>query len=490
MKSLRVLLLCAALCGVACANTDAPDSVVATADLGSGKADWAPITIEYGEMTFSLEPEIVPTELDDGTPAFALRGRTNRYMSGGGSYLRAARDEEPTAIGTYTQRNRQAFDVKFTRAELVTLLRGEDLILTFDPQREDLGAHVMRIGVRGRIANFRGGQVNAMLELRPVMSDGQVRHRLEAAVAGRAYSRTLFVEDTFLAATPTSESNFFFDVSTDDLLDAVSAGSTFEIWGNGEGTFAVVNSFAEVSQTDRGAHAWYRSDDCYRSTENCLNGLADGARDLSACGDPKRVVACQADHGVFVDEAAVDAAVDAAPLTMEDATAFIGAARADAFYAGALAHLRAQLETRAGDWYLDADARTASLAEEAERAVGHSYGYPFELVEPTAGPATNGAEAADLCADALLQHVKTEDLYHNEYSAPYFDVVIRSRDEHIRTIAALRRGDNDLDSEPYIESSFDRAEGPWGANLSWLGAYIEVHTDPSGNAPRVYFEVD
>lgn len=237
-------------------------------------------------MTFSIEPEIVPTELDDGTPGFALRGRTNRYLDGGGAYLRATRDEEPVAAGEYTQRNRQAFDVKFTREQLVTLLHGEDLVLAFDPQREDLGQYAARIGIRGRVANLHGGQINAMHEMRAFVSDGQVRHRLEASVAGRAYSRSLFFGDTFIQSTALSESNFFFDVSTDDLLDAVVAGTPFEIYGNGAGTFAVAVSFVDLSQTDRGAHAWYRSRDCYRSTTNCLNGLAEGTRDLSACGDP------------------------------------------------------------------------------------------------------------------------------------------------------------------------------------------------------------
>lgn len=102
---------------------------------------------------------------------------------------------------------------------------------------------------------------------------------------------------------------------------------------------------------------------------------------------------------------------------------------------------------------------------------------------------TRRREAADVCADAVLQHIKTEDLNHNEYSAPYFDVVINSREEHIAVIAAVRRGDDNLDSEPYIESNFDAPEGSWSASFSWLGACMEVYTngtDPAG----VHFEVD
>ncbi|MBW2464761.1 MAG: hypothetical protein JRH11_24140, partial [Deltaproteobacteria bacterium] len=258
MRIRQALLLLVALATFAlggCSNADGPGSTYVEPELASGKADWAPITVEHGDLKLTLEPEIVPTSFEDGTPGFALRGRTNRYMDGGGSYLRAPREVEAQAIGLHTQRNRQAFDVIFTRAELTRLLSGEDLVLTFDPQRDDLGAYAARVGIRGRTVNFRGGFINAMHLLRPVVSDGQVRHRLEAAVEGRAYSRSLFFDDTFIDSTAVTESNFFFDVSADDLIDAVSAGTPFEISGNGEGDFAVAVAFIYVSQTDRGAHA-------------------------------------------------------------------------------------------------------------------------------------------------------------------------------------------------------------------------------------------
>lgn len=469
-----------------CSADSGEAGVTVEPDLGPGKADWAPIAVEHGEMKFSIEPELVATDRD-GTRVFVLRGRTNRYVTGGSAWTRSLRGGEAQPLGTYTQVNRRAFHVAFTDAELDPLLSGGDLILLFDTQRADLPQYAAQITVRPRITNFRGADVNALVQLRPVPVDGRVAHRLEGSSEHSLYYESLSFGSEFVEATIIERRRFHFDVSRAPLLDAIASGTPFEISGGASGTFSLAINRIEVRVAYRGLDTWHYGAGCYRGTQRCLEELERGTRDLSTCGSVAEVRSCSSTLGIVVDEASVDAALAVERLSASDASALVGATRATDFISGARAALEVSVRTRIGDWHLDVVARDASLADAADRAAVRSLAFPLDYVEALPLRTDRGVVAAQIAADAFLEFLTTYDFIRTEYERPYERVVAESQAEHVAIIGAIRRGEASED-EPWIDANFT-GDGPWTAEFYWLGAYIELMVFPTRD-PHVYLEID
>ena len=487
-----MLSLCLALAGAGCVAPGSHDggSDSAQPDLSGGKADWGAVELSVDGLELEIDPEL-RREAGRRGDVFVLTGRTNRNVEGGEAALRSRANAEAVAFGTYTQVSGQRFELSWPVEESGRLLAGAQLFITLDMQREDLGEYALMMRLSPTVASLLGVGVNPSTRLTPFLVDGRVQSRLEGRTDDRYYGLAFWIGEEFLHSEAREGAHdFHFDVREQTLLGVLGTGAISEITrGHTKIGLALAVSDIEVRHNDRGPENWHVWDGCWNGVRTCINELPEGSLDLSSCGPAQDLLPCTKEMGTALNRGQIDAALDRAPLTREDAVALVGEARADQLVEAVRAELDEALGAREGAWYRDETAVAASLDAEAARVVGRAYALPLERVDAIPMTTNEGSTAGDIAADALLRYLPTYDFVHSEFEGTLVDIVSSQygRPEHVQIFGLVRRGVSNLEDDFYIEVD----EGASGTSFGfhWLGAYIEISVS-ADSEPRVYLEID
>jgi hypothetical protein len=226
---------------------------------------------------------------------------------------------------------------------------------------------------------------------------------------------------------------------------------------------------------------------CASSTKSCLEALPDTALDLGGCGEAVKVNACASQVGVFVDDVSFVAKLHAAgqqlatPAARTDATALVGADRADQWLYAAEQTVNSELERMFGRWFLGTQSRSAQLDLAVTRGFDQAYAFPFDAVEPHEAVPGNAAAMRQVAADAVLAELARMDFVHSEFSRSLNSLVHEFRARHLDSIKAFRET---IAAEPYMMTK-DLYVG------DWLGLYTEVVIDrATGHVDSTLVEID
>jgi hypothetical protein len=228
--------------------------------------------------------------------------------------------------------------------------------------------------------------------------------------------------------------------------------------------------------------------DCEDDTLACLAELPGGTIDLAACGDAFTVQACANEVGVRVEQDEIDARVATIDAQLgagfaDDAAALVGSDRAPTFTVDTRAAIGdALLDTRQR-WFIDAEARDATLDGVVTAVIDRAYALPLLDFAPRVAVPGDEAATRQLVADALLGYLAQQDYLHSEFGRSYLELTREYRAQHLASLRTFREDvvGEDYPGEPTLDVYV----------ADWLGAYTEVSVDVATGTPtRVYVELD
>ena len=496
MKRLSSLAI-AALTLVACATTDDADTDETTAQDGKYDAT-EELRVRAGETTLWMTRGLtLRTDTPNG-PAFVLRGRTSRDVTGGRAFI------FDDVYGDFAKKSARVFEVTYPVSTGRTLVDGVPQFVGVDmrPSAGRPDSMTARVIVRPRLDGFTGSsKLYITAELTPVVRGGGVVYRIyghttTASDVGGVV--TAKIGDQMITDTRIVDGEvgryFEIDLLPDHVLAIAGTRTPVEITmplpsGVATKQATLGLSIKRLGFTAGDVEAVWPPMTCTTATRTCLQGLADGSIDLAACGEAIEVNACAGQVGVFVtDEAfvATMAAADArlsAPAFRTDAVGLVGADRVDAFLDGARQTVESRLEDQFGRWYLSAATRDAALAGALDGGIDVAVARPMELVEPLSPIAGNVARTRQVAADGLLAHLTTIDFRQTEFSRSLEELARVFRARHVESIREFRET---IVPEPHWGNP------AWEVYVGrWLDAYVEVSVDKAtGSVTTVYLEID
>jgi hypothetical protein len=496
MKRLSALAI-AALSLAACAVTDDADTDETTAQDGKYDAT-EELRVRAGETTLWMTRGLtLRTDTPNG-PAFVLRGRTSRDLTGGRAFI------FDDVYGDFAKRSARVFEVTYPVSTARTLIDGVPQFVGVDlrPSAGRPDSMTARVIVRPRLDGFTGSsKLYITAELTPVVRGGGVVYRIyghttTASDVGGVV--TAKIGDQMITDTRIVDGEvgryFEIDLLPDHVLAIAGTRTPVEITmplpsGVATKQATLGLSIKRLGFTAGDVETVWPPTTCTATTRSCLQGLPDGSIDLAACGEAIAVNACAGQVGVFVTDDAFGAKLAeaearlAAPAFRTDAIGLVGADRADAFLDGAKQTVESRLEDQFGRWYLSAAARDAALTAAVDGGIDLAIARPMELVEPHAPLAGNAARTRHVAADALLAHLTTIDFRATEFGRPLEELARVFRARHVESVRAFRET---IEPQPHWGNP------GWDVYVgNWLDAYVEVSVvKADGSVAMVYFEID
>jgi hypothetical protein len=454
MRSLLPLIFLAA-CAADGVTTEQVDVAI-----DDGKADTATeASIRTGDTTLWVTKSLTRRGDD-----FVLRGRTSRNLTDGNAFI------FDDVYGAFTQKTARTFEVVWSRSEIRSLADGVDqfvrMSFTHSSSRPD--SLTARVVVRPRIATFTGSsKIYLVAELKPVVVAGLVSYRLSGRTYGTNTGVRAMLGGVELPAVRSGNEDFSIDLTPAQAF-AVGELQVIADFPTGGVDKRVTLGLAvkTLGMTSGDAYDVWPRATCTPKMKSCLLALADGALDLGTCGAAIDVLACQGQVGVTVDDVSFQATLHDADTrlanTGADATALVGADKANEWLFGAKEFVEGELQQIFGRWTITATARKSLLDRALEAGLDHAYARPLDVVEAH-GPSAN---VRDLVGDAVLAELSRMDLVHTEFSRSLEQLVHEYRAQHIASIGAFR---TTVDAEPYP------GHLEWDVYIGdWLGTHTEV----------------
>ena len=472
----------------ACATT--ADYETDEIEVTDGKADveGAELKLRTGETSVWVTKDLVRRQGANG-PEFALAGRASRNVTGGLGFV----IDDP--YGDFAMKTARTWEVTWPANYVTTLLDGVNQFVRLDfvhsNGRPD--ALTVRAQVRPRLSSFAGSsKIYLTAELTPVVYGGRTVYRLKGKTTGAntaiaAAAGTQALTDVRRLGSTEFHVDLEKEVVFEDAPVTITA-----VLGTGISVTKTVRvglSIKKLGLTSDDPYELWPRPTCTASKKTCLQGLGDGALDLSACGEAIEVDACRGQVGVFVDDAAFVAALadgrarTQAAAFRSDAAALVGLDRADQLQYGAEQMVEAEPQPYLGRWYLGTTARGTALTHAVDAGMLAAYTRPMDLVEPHAPVPGNATASRQVAADALLAHLATQPFETTELGRTYAQLVEAFRAQHVASIGAFRQSVT-LEPHPSLPNT-DVLVG------EWIGLYTEVAIDrTTGLASRVYVEID
>lgn len=420
---------------------------------------------------------------------FALVGRASRNVTSGLGFV----IDDP--YGDFATKTARTWEVTWPANYVTTLADGVNqfvrLDFTHSNGRPD--SLTLRALVRPRLVSFTGSsKIYLTAELVPVVYGGRTVYRLKGKTTGANASIGVTAGTQALTdVRRPSSTEFQIDLDRDVVFEdrpvtitAVLATGTVVTK-----TVHVGLSIKKLALTSDDPYELWPRPTCTAERKACLTGLPDGTLDLAPCGEALEVSACRGAVGVFVDDVAVQAALaDGRARTQTaafkaDATALVGADRADQLQYGAEQSVEERLHPLLGRWYLGTGSRTTALTAAVDAGILAAYARPMDLVEPHAPVPGNAAATRQVAADALLAYLATQRFETTELGKTYTQLVDTFRAQHVASLRAFRET---VAIEPY--------PGMPGTDVlvgDWLGLYTEISiAKTTGLATNVLVEID
>lgn len=454
MRSLLPLIFLAA-CAADVATTDDVDVAI-----DDGKADTtSEASVRAGDTTLWVQTSLARRGDD-----FVLRGRTSRNLTDGNAFI------FDDVYGAFAQKSARTFEVVWSRSEIRSLADGVDqfvrMAFVHSSTRPD--SLTARVVVRPRVATFAGSsKIYLVAELKPVVVAGLVSYRLSGHTYGTNTGVRAMLAGVELPATRSGNEAFSIDLTPDQAF-AVGELQVIADFPTGGVDKRVTLGLAvkTLGMTTSDAYDVWPRATCTTKTKSCLLALPDGALDLGNCGVAIDVLACQGQVGVTVDDVSFQATLHDADARLAnaqaDATALVGADKANEWLFGAKELVEVELQQIFGRWTITQAARKTLLDRALEDGLDHAYARPLDVVEGHSAT----ANIHDIVGDAVLAELSRMDLVHTEFSRSLEQLVHEYRAQHLASIAAFR---TTVEAEPYP------GHPEWDVYVGdWLGTYTEV----------------
>ena len=467
---------------VACADSAATGDIDVAAD---GAADAADPSVRTGDTTLSVGRDL--TRRGD---TFVLRGKTSRTLTGGSGFV----IDDP--YGQFAQVSPRTFELTWSTTDVRSLADGVDQMIAMDfVHASGKPDHLTgRVVVRPRVGSLTGSsKVYVTAELTPVVVDGLVVYRLAGHTTEANANVVLLVDghEERGVVTRGDDKAFAIDLTPDRAI-ALTAGqdlvvNAFFPTGGVVKHMKLGLAVKKLSMTTGDAEQVWPRPTCTSALRSCLTGLPGDGDDTGACGDAVHVLACQGTVGVTIDDVAMqgalhDADAQIAPLR-DDAIGLVGAARADAWLAGAHDTIEQGLEDAFGRWFVTPAGRERVLAATLEAGLDTAYARPLDLVPAAPVVATDAAAMRQVVADAVLAQLTTMDFIDTDFGRTLEGLAHEFRAMHVTDIRAFRET---VTPEPYPGiPSEDVYIG------SWLGTHTEVVVErATGAVVSTLVEID
>lgn len=486
MRSLTVAVVVALSFAAGCAEPAIEvEEVEVPEDDGEGKADLASeLRVRAGETTVWMMRALVRRDVE-GAPAFVLRGRTSRNLTGGFGFV----EDDP--YGDFAQPSARTFEVTWPVSTARGLIDGinQFVRLGFVPSSGRPDGLTARVVVRPRLEAIGGSsKIYLTAELTPVSVGGTVAYRIKARTTGTATAVTASAGGVALSGVRTVDATHAeIDLLPDHVFATAGTSGAIVISATIGGatvtkTARLGLSVKKLGVTTGDAYELWPRPTCADETRACLAALPAGATDLGPCGEYLAVQACAGQGGAIVDDVAFQAALAAGVARVgsaafrSDAAGLVGADRVEQLVGGAEQTIEGRLEALFGQRFADVPARTAALTAATDAAIDAVYARPLDVVEPHAPVPNDLAAMRQVAADALLAELARFDFVGSEYARPLEQLTRQFRARHVADIRAFREA-GELDGRAFIGR--------------WLDPYVEVVMDPAtGAAVSVLVEID
>lgn len=462
------------------------DEVEVPADDGEGKADLSSeLRVRAGDTTVWVT-RALGRRVVDGRPAYVLRGRTSRNLTGGFGFV----IDDP--YGDFAQPSARTFELSWPVSTARTLVDGVNQFVRLETANGRPASVTARVVVRPRLESISGSsKLYLTAELTPVSVGGTVAYRIAVKSTGTMTAIVAQAGGVALSGVRTLDATHAaVDLLPDHLFATAGVSGAA-----GVVTITATVGGATVTKTARlglsvkklgittgDAYELWPRPVCEDETRACLASLPDGTTDLAACGEWLEVQACARAGGAVVDEAAFQAALAAGIARVgsaafrSDASGLVGADRVEQLVGGAEQTIESHLQALFGRRYADVATRTAALTAATDAAIDAIYARPLDVIEPHAPAPDDLAAARQVAADALLAELATFDFVHSEYARPLEELTRTFRARHVADLRSFREA-AELDGDVFIGR--------------WLDPYVEVAIDPAtGAATRVLIEID
>jgi hypothetical protein len=344
-----------------------------------------------------------------------------------------------------------------------------------------------RVVVRPRLSAVSGsGSLSLTAELTPVIVGGRTVYRIK----GRSTKPIGTLSASTGVAHLLDPTHFEVDVDFDQLVAGTAPGAFVSITAQLPASSTTIKghlglAVKRLGLTSRDVEEAFPSPTCTTELLSCLDALPDDALDLASCGAALEVRQCAGRIGVFVDAAMVDATlstVDAKLTTFaSDASALVGADRADLLKTSVRAQIVSSVEASRGLWLLSEASRSAVVTSRVDGPIDAAYARPLAIVGAPHTPVPGDVAATrQVVADALLGYLAVQDYQHSEFDRSYDELTKVFRTQHVDS---LRRFRETVTPEMIGGQEFYIAD--------WLGAHTEMGVDPAtGTVKSVLVELD
>lgn len=481
-------LLASLLVFVACA--DAGDALVDETEVSpelDAKTDTATeLSVRAGATTLWVSKTIARRGDD-----FVLRGRTSRTLTDGRGFI------FDDVYGDFAQKSPRVFELTWPVSTARGLVDGVDQFIgmTFTHSSSRPDSLTARVVVRPRLVTFTGSpKIYLTAELTPIVYGGTVVYRISGHTYGANTGVRAVIDNVDLSDVRRIDSEkFAIDLSPDQAF-ALTAGGDIQIiadftTGGVDKRATLGLALKKLGMTASDAGTVWPPLTCATTVKSCLLALPNGALDLGSCGEAVKVNACAGQVGVFVDDVAFQATLQAADMRLAttaahtDAAALVGSDTANEWLFGAKETVETKLQQLFGRWYLSQAARTTALAAALEAGLDTAYARPLQIVEPHVANVTNAAAMRQVVADAVLAEIDRMDFEHTEFQRTLESLTHEFRAQHVADIKRFR---DSVQPEPYP------GQPTWDVYADrWLGLYTEVAIErATGVIKAVLVEID
>jgi hypothetical protein len=458
-------LACALILLTACAESAGTDDIDVS---GDAAADAADPSVRVAGTTLS-----VSRTLERRGDTFVLRGKTSRTLTGGNGFV----FDDP--YGDFAQVSPRVFELSWPASTARSLADGVDQFIGLDFAHSSPAHLTGRVVVRPRAGSFTGSsKIYLTAELTPVVVAGVTYYRL----SGHSTTANTDVQvrvDGYPergVVTRFDDTHFAIDFPAQRAID-LTAGQDLDVLaffsdGGVEKHARLALSVKKLGLTAGDAYDVWPVPSCTSAVKACLLALPGDAEDTGSCGDARTVTPCRGQVGVTVDDVAMQTTLHtrdarlADPAIQTDAIGLVGAARTDAWLAGAGDTVEQNLEDMFGRWFITASGRDKALAHALDAGIDTAYARPLELVPPAPVVPADAAAMRQVAADAVLARIATMNFVDSDFERTLEQLAHEFRAQHVDSIRAFRET---ITPEPY--PGIPTEDVYIG---DWLGAHTEV----------------